>query len=106
MTQLTDTQNLLQNSVNSEIMLARMDERVLHLVDEVRALKLAFEAKKTPWWQYWGPLAFFLTITGGVYAKFEAADRHFEQSDAQSLQQRWDILRRLERLEKGSDGEK
>lgn len=106
MTQAADQQTILQHSVNAEVLLARMDERILHVIadvkmvrDSVDALKLSLEAKKTPWWQFWGPLAFFLTVTGGVYAKFEAADRHFEQVDAQSVQQRVDILRRLERLE-------
>lgn len=99
MTQAADQQTLLQNSLNTEIMLARMDERMVHLTDEVKGLKAAIEGKKVSWFQVWGPIVATAVALAGIYGKFESADRELQRVDAQSQQQRADFERRINRLE-------
>lgn len=103
MTQATDQQTILQNSVNTEVMLARMDERMVYLTDEVKSLKAIIEAKKISWWQAWGPIMATVVAIGSIYAKFEAADRELQSVDAASVQQRFDMERRIDRLEKSTE---
>lgn len=99
MTQAADQQTILQNSMNTEVMLARMDERMVHLTEEVKALKAAIEAKKVSWWQAWGPILATLAALAGVYGKLASDIEQLHQIDAQSIQQRVDMERRINRLE-------
>lgn len=83
----------------SEVLLARMDERLKSLAEKVDKLTKSIDAGKTPWWQFWAPLAFFLSVSGWTYNKFEGQIQSLERADERSNEQRNDMKRRIERLE-------
>lgn len=106
MSQAADNQTILQNSVNSEIMLARMDERLLNVIDDVKgvktsveALKASIDAKKVSWFQAWGPILGTAIALAGIYGTLASDIRELHEIDATSLQQRADMERRINRLE-------
>ena len=83
----------------SEVLLARMDERLKLLAEKVDHLANSLDSGKTPWWQYWAPLAFFLSISGWTYNKFEGQIQMLERADERSNEQRTEMKRSIERLE-------
>lgn len=106
MTQAADQQTILQNSVNSEIMLARMDERLLNVIEDVKGVKISIEglktsldAKKVSWFQAWGPILATIAALAGVYGKLASDIQRLHEVDASSIQQRTDMERRINRLE-------
>lgn len=99
MTQAADQQTILQNSLNTEIMLARMDERMVHLTHEVKELKNIIEAKKVSWVQVWGPILATAVAIAGIYGTLSNDIAKLQNADAQSIQQRAEQDRRIERLE-------
>lgn len=99
MTQATDQQTILQNSLNTEIMLARMDERMVHLTHEVKELKNIIEAKKVSWVQIWGPILATIVAIATVYGTLSSDIQSLHEADAKSVQQREDMERRINRLE-------
>lgn len=99
MTQSTDQQTILQNYLNTEIMLARMDERMVYLTNEVKELKNIIEAKKVSWVQVWGPVVATIVAISTVYGTLSNDVVKLQNADAQSIQQRTEQDRRIERLE-------
>jgi hypothetical protein len=83
----------------AEVLLARMDERLKALASDVHDLKAAFQSSKTPWWQYWAPIAFILSVMGGIYIKFDTEIRALERADETSLVERRIMQRDIDRVE-------
>jgi hypothetical protein len=93
----------LHNADPAEVLLARMDERLKSLSSDVHELKAAFQNSKTPWWQYWAPIAFLLSVVGGTYLKFDSEIRALERVDQTSMADRETLQRDIDKLEKRLD---
>lgn len=68
--------------------MAVMSAEVNGLRNEIANMTKLLASQKTPWWQYWGPIAFFIGALGGVYLRFDDKIRALELADQISLEQR------------------
>lgn len=77
-----------EDLVELKISLAVMAEQIRALTAQVSALTTLIETRKIPWWQFWGPVAFFLAASGGTYMRFDDKVRALELVDQTSISER------------------
>lgn len=87
-----------QDLVALKVQLAVMAERIQSLTVQLTTLTAGLEARRTPLWHWWAPLAFMATSLGAIYVRFDSRIAALELQDQASIAKRAQLERDIERL--------